>query len=501
MDSQTFMKPVFISYAHLDNQPMTPGQRGWVERFHAALEPRVGQYIGEGAQIWFDPSLTGNDEFSQRILQGLAEAKILVSVVTPRYVKSEWCLREAGTFYSAAQRAGDLLVDGKFRIIKVVKTPLDEKTVVPPPLDEIFKRELGYEFYQETGAVVREYNEEFGEQFKVLFHLKVDDLARDIGKLLKSLQGQPSPHVSPTGKTIFLATTTSDCRDERDRIQRELEERGHLVRPASGVRWPEEAGEVEKAVRECIAGADLAIHLIGRRYGAIPEGGDCSIVELQNRLAAEQAANSSLSRFIWLPKDLKTDDDRQAVFVRALREDANAQRGAELVQDIIEKLKELILGKLNPPPSAAVTAPQKSEGAPQVYLVCDQRDEVAADPVEDFLRAQNFAVTRPIFDGTEAEFSEAHRRHLQDCDGVLIYYGSTSGSWVNIKQSDVKQAPGYGRLKPFVARAVCVAPPEDRNKLRFHPDDLEVLRLPAAFSPEPLLPFVQRLTGQMVRTS
>ena len=34
------MKDIFISYAHLDNQPMTPGQKGWVEKFHAALEAR-----------------------------------------------------------------------------------------------------------------------------------------------------------------------------------------------------------------------------------------------------------------------------------------------------------------------------------------------------------------------------------------------------------------------------------------------------------------------------
>ncbi len=490
------MKSVFISYAHLDNQPMTPGQKGWVEKFHDALEARVAQHLGEGTQIWFDPSLTGNDEFSERILQGLAEAKILVSVVTPRYVKSAWCLREAETFCAAAKRAGTLLVEGKFRVFKVVKTPLENDAVIPPPLEEPFKPQLGYPFYQDDGKVVREYNEEFGESFKVLFNLKVDDLAHDISKLLKLLHGQPAPSKSALGKTIYLATTTSDCREERDRIQRELEERGHRVRPPSGMNWPDLAAEAEQAVREQLKGADLSIHLIGKRYGAVPEGADCSILELQNRLAAEESGRSSLGRFIWLPKDLQTEDGRQAAFVRALREDANAQRGAELVQDMIEKLKELVLNKLIPPAPVAPAPPPVPGGAPTVYLVCDQGDEAAADPVEDFLRAQHLSVARPAFDGTPAEFSEAHRRHLQDCDGVLIYYGASSGSWVNIKQSDIKQAPGYGRTKPFLARAVCVAPPEDRNKQRFRPDDLEVIRMPAAFSPESLVPFVQRLKGQ-----
>ena len=28
----------FISYAHLHNEPLEPGQKGWVTRFHATLQ-------------------------------------------------------------------------------------------------------------------------------------------------------------------------------------------------------------------------------------------------------------------------------------------------------------------------------------------------------------------------------------------------------------------------------------------------------------------------------
>jgi len=33
----TFEQHVFISYAHIDNQPLTTGQQGWISQFHASL--------------------------------------------------------------------------------------------------------------------------------------------------------------------------------------------------------------------------------------------------------------------------------------------------------------------------------------------------------------------------------------------------------------------------------------------------------------------------------
>ena len=30
------MNDVFISYAHIDDQPMMEGQRGWISQFHRA---------------------------------------------------------------------------------------------------------------------------------------------------------------------------------------------------------------------------------------------------------------------------------------------------------------------------------------------------------------------------------------------------------------------------------------------------------------------------------
>ena len=104
-------------------------------------------------------------------------------------------------------------------------------------------------------------------------------------------------------------------------------------------------------------------------------------------------------------------------------------------------------------------------------------------------------MTRTHLDGTETEVNLAHRRNLQVCDAALIYYGAVSRAWVDTKLLDVLQAPGYGRPEPLRATAVCVAPPEDRQKQRFRTHSAAVIRLPAPGDVEPLRAFVSEIAS------
>jgi hypothetical protein len=118
-----FDTDVFISYAHLDNQPLTTGAQGWVSEFHEALSKRLGEVLGKAPRIWRDPKLQGNDVFADEIEQRFEEAAVLVSVITPRYVESDWCRREVTGFWEAAGHTGGPIVGNKARVFKVVKTP------------------------------------------------------------------------------------------------------------------------------------------------------------------------------------------------------------------------------------------------------------------------------------------------------------------------------------------------------------------------------------------
>jgi hypothetical protein len=59
-----------------------------------------------------------------------------------------------------------------------------------------------------------------------------------------------------------------------------------------------------------------------------------------------------------------------------------------------------------------------------------------------------------------------------------------------MKVMDLMQAPGFGRTKPLAAKAVLVAPPEDRRKSRFKTHFAEVLTQPGDFDAAVLAPFI-----------
>jgi len=114
----------FISYAHLDNQELIEGRKGWVANLHRALEIRVGQLLGKQPHIWRDPKLQGNDFFADTLIDRLRRVAVLVAVVSPRYIRSEWTRRELEEFWRAAETQGGIKMNEKARVFKVPKTPV-----------------------------------------------------------------------------------------------------------------------------------------------------------------------------------------------------------------------------------------------------------------------------------------------------------------------------------------------------------------------------------------
>ena len=134
---------------------------------------------------------------------------------------------------------------------------------------------------------------------------KLEDLANDLKHLIEKMQQSaqlkrlfvPAP---VTGKTIYLAKTTSDLNADRDMIQRELQQHGHTVLPDKEL--PLQASALHDAVREYLTESQLAIHMIGARYGMIPEDESRSIIQIQHDLAAERGGG--LQRLVWMPTGL-----------------------------------------------------------------------------------------------------------------------------------------------------------------------------------------------------
>ncbi len=480
---------VLLNYAAIDDYPLQEGKPGWVSQLHRNLEVRMEQLSGEKIYIARLPEEAVKPVIEAELLQHVPQAKAMISVVSPPFINSQLCRREVERFWDGAEQTGGRYIKDKSRLLKVLKTSVAEQQM-PRPLVDIFSPLFGFEFYEqdaETGRI-REFDETFGPTLKQRFFERVYDLAYDSCQVL-SLMKQvrvnetPSAIVNPHRHWVYLATTTSDVTDERDRIKRELLERGHVVLPDAPL--PMLSRDVETMVRDCLAKCTVAVHLLGRRYGVTPEDSSESIQALQVRLTAEHSRGKALQRLIWMPGGDESADERQRAFVLRVQEDPGLHHGAEVIEGNLNLLKKDLIRRLAPPEDKPqeVSPSRVTGGAPKVYLICDPKDEPAVEGLEDYLFNQGLEVMLPAFDGDDADAAALHQDNLLTCNAVLVYYGAAPKAWVDIKLRELLKATGYGRPEPIGVQVVYIAPPDDRRKERFQSHQAGVIRQPGEFEP------------------
>lgn len=427
-----FDKDLFISYAHIDNQPLTEERQGWVSRFHATLAAQLSMRLGTTARIWRDDKLRGNDVFPDEITRQFARTAVMLSVLSPRYLASDWCQRELNSFCDEAQRHGGLVLGNKARVFKVVKTPVDTWDALPQTLRDT----LGYTFYVERNGAPLELDPDYGPEFRQDYLISIALLAHDVAQLLQALDlpaandpaNDPAPE--PAGPAVYLAECSADRREARTAVEAELKLHGVRVLPDRVLPREHEAGYIAAAAEQ-IAQCALSIHLVGSHYGAVPEGeSGKSVGVLQNELAAQRCREGALARLIWLPQGTVATQAQQKEFIHSLLENDDAQFGADVLTGDIETLKAALhsaLKQLKQP--TPPTAPPHGDGKPLVYLLCDERDRKATVPLRRWLIDQEFEVALPAFDGSAAEVRRANERLFATCDALLLFYGGGDEAW------------------------------------------------------------------------
>ena len=140
---------------------------------------------------------------------------------------------EVETFVEEHAGAAEGKGPGVFKVVKT-QIPLEQH---PPELQEV----LGYDFFvvdPETGRA-RELSQSSGPEDSRQYWARLDDLAHDIAELLRTLEesdrvetvvAAATPEAAPKSApvsdkgAVYLAQTSSDMREQRDSIKRELQQ-------------------------------------------------------------------------------------------------------------------------------------------------------------------------------------------------------------------------------------------------------------------------------------
>lgn len=472
---------VLIVFADNDNEPQKKKTSGWVSDFKRFLELMLMQVLGE------KPNILLKSEFDTVTAPDMTNVGVLATVLSKDFIQSGRCLDNVETFYKAIQNSERKTN----RVFKVFKAPLSNQEQ-PPRLREL----IGYEMYQidtETGET-KEYTDYFSLEAERQYWMKMVDLAYDIFDSLMQLRamgkGTEIRNIYKR-KNIYLAETGHDLSVQRNIIKRELIRHGYIVMPQQTL--PGTLGELEKVVKKDLEECSLSIHLIGSAYGEIPEGSERSIVDIQNRLSAERSSrakqsDSEFSRLIWISPVIANASDRQKSFIESIKRDVEAQEGAEILQTPLEDFKNIMREEL------VESLERKGSGAElgkSVYLVHDRVDQQEVKALAEVIEKSGYKVLLPEFEGELLDLRKKHIDNLRSFDAAIIFKGKVNEQWVRMKVLDLLKAPGFGRKKPIMGKAIYTGDGTAINAESYRSQNIRVFQGEAQHSLENVKSFLK----------
>jgi hypothetical protein len=364
-------------------------------------------------------------------------------------------------------------------VFKVIKTPVDTQESLPVPMQDV----LGYEFFTVKDGAPLEFDPAYGQEYAQLYNQNVAKLAWEVAQLLKTLEAEGSASdgngknvgsepQAPIKPAVYLAECSYDRKQARELVEGELKRLGYPVLPDK--RLPQDEAEYVSAVEGLLARCALSIHLVGEKYGTVPDGPtDKSTSILQNELAVARCRSGGLQRLIWVPQGTRSEHAPQQAFIEALHQDAQAQFGADLIAGDIEELRAAIhdaLKKIEQPepklPDRDAAEEQLAVGGStkMIYLISDAKDRKATVPVRKLCRQLGFEVAVPAFEGDASEVRKTNQQQLASCDAVVLFYGAGDEAWKRTMDNELKKMAGYRGGKPLPAMSTYLAEPRTDDK-------------------------------------
>ncbi len=438
---------IFVSYAHVDNKPLPGAEVGWVTTLIEALETRLSQRLGrsEFYKLWIDDELSPHNSITPQILNTLKGSAVIIIIMSPGYLASDWCRREKDTFCSLINKR----ISSGSRIFIVERDIVGHKN-----RPDEFKELIGVRFWvrDQRGKAPKILGLPKPDPSDHRYYDLINDLSLDIAKELERLQElekgiSKAEQVSELSPAIFLAEVTDDLEPQRDDVKRYLDQHNLRVLP-EGL-YPREPSQFKEAVKLDLSKSILFVQLLSNIRGKMLPGLSTTYTCLQYK-SASQSGKSILQ---WRNRDLDisaiSDTDHKTLLEK---ETVMAVGFEEFKRTIVERAQYK-------PPASQI----KSLNA-FVFVNRVTNDIAIAENVIKHLDQYNAAYALPLQEGKPADMREDLERNLLECDGVIIVYGTITASWVREQLRQCRKILAK-RDRPLRALAVYEGPPESKVPL------------------------------------
>ena len=443
-----FEYDIFISYAHYDNETGDEDKHGWVEQFYKELDITFGQRNGRtnAVKIWWDDRLEGNSFFDQSIQEGIHKSAIMLCLMSPNYLESEYCKDERELFYKKAQEeALGLKVGDRSRIMNLLLYNIHYSK---------WPKELsgtsGFPFYQAKNEDDQGYRQHTGD---IRFQNQLQELVTAITNLLNAIKKPPPPPPPPTSFSIFFGDVPDSLRTVRKRTILELEKNGFNI--IHDVPPPFPKHDHERTVKEKIEGAGLSVHLLDQYPGREIEGEE-TIWYPQSQVEIGLLSNNP--QMIWVPAETQfeiIEEEPYKTFMQSLESGKQSSkkidfiRGSksELTQQITSLVEQLKKEREQPVPQANA-----------VLLDTHKNDQLYAWEVGKSLLENGIqAYINPAEDDPKRNANTWEGR-IGEVNKLIFFYGKVTWEWVRGRMNAALQSivTNYYPVEEFI---VFMVPP------------------------------------------
>ncbi|MDD4962411.1 MAG: toll/interleukin-1 receptor domain-containing protein [Gallionella sp.] len=390
------MSGIFISYAHIDNQPVSGEEKGWITHLINNLRNELNRKMGraENYELWMDFRLKGSDELTPAIEEQLAKTHALVILLSPGWIASEWCQRELQVFSRHLDRPA-----GRVFVVELDSIQKSEK---PPVLHDL----LTYRFWKQTDQdKIRQLGYPVPHSDDFAYFDQLADLSHHLAGSLKEKQQveaaavantpniPPAASTTPTLATVYVAPVNDSLYDERASLIRELGQFGIEALPRNN--------ELDENMDATLAQCSHFVQLLdGNSMAGIP----CK------QFARADASKKPILQ--WREPKLECAAIKNPDH-KALLDGKNVM--ASPLSDFIRAVREAVFPKKEEPPP-----PKPSNGNRMVFVHAGQDDIDHAKTVAQTLKANGFGIALPRYQGDAAGIRKSIERGYQFCDVLLM---------------------------------------------------------------------------------
>lgn len=471
---------VFVSYAHVNNQPVADGSEGWITTLIVKLKRILGDKLGRDvADIWMDPRLAGNVPIDDALMSAVQSSATLLVVLSKGYSASEWCQRERNKFLSEI----DQRVRANSRIFVVEYDKVDENKRLPE-----FSSLLGYRFWVD---------DRLGKPPRTLgwptpkddtdYYQRLNDLGHDLAEELRKIReravsGQlhrpeSAGEFATTRRKVFLAEVTDDLDRLREETKRYLVQKGLEVLPENW--YPRNSAEFQSSCDRDLAKSELFAQLLSAVAGKKPSGESQSYVRLQYERA--KAVRKTILQ--WRNRDLDTGAVQDPEHRCLLQ--------TETVLEVsIEEFKRTVFERASYVPP---TPPPKPVGV-FVFVDIETHDRYLAETICKLLDQYDIGYKLPSKGTSGRGVRKELQYNLATCDGLIVVYGQSTVEWVRAQLDEArKSAINRPSGSPLQAIAVWEAPPAPKAPLEMKLSGMKTLEWQGGLNEPALRAFLEEL--------